>query len=252
MKQYMLTTLGQVLQHEGQAIKDLSQIDQITYKGGLTPMAIEEVRSHVEPKVFSTWATPTGNSSDPWKVRQPKKIAAKYLGILDTAMRQNHSNYADSPSFVKEAILNTAYNVGPSVTSPGQWPQMAAALAGKDYMKTALSLLSADTTGGEGVISLANRRAWAYNHIVHGIADVSQESMVKGTVPRDVAKDVTNRALRSPYLISRVTQGTKINPMGGTLRYHTKQDRVVQEHKVPRWTGSASNLLEPANGAYQL
>ena len=218
-----------------------SSFGQTMYSKGLTDPAISSVQSSIPPEEFAQLAEQLPDGT--WKVKNPEAIAERYILTLDQNFRKYHQDYDKAPDYVKEALLDSAYNIGPQIITG--WPKLTGSIKNWDWQKTAYELLDAESVGHRNVIGLAKRRAKTYNHIIHGLQkdfeDVGVSQM--GLSPVDASK-MAEVTYKQPWAIDEVTQGTVVDPTDGLISYKSALGKTLKEAQGLRHPESLSTNLK--------
>lgn len=123
--------------------------DVVTGAAGITPAAMSATgRGGQDPRDLSD--------------EEALQVATEYLTQLDNQFRSNVEGYEQLPANVQQAILDTAYNVGPQIQ---KWGKFKAAVKAGDGQEALKQTLDSANESGKAMRGLARRRAANYNTV---------------------------------------------------------------------------------------
>lgn len=108
-----------------------------------------------------------------------KRVAIAYLEHLDSEFADKIPTWRDLPRELKEAALNTAYNVGPQIF---EWKGFMGGLETSSKEIAAINLLDTASSEKKSLRGLAIRRAKQYNKIMGAKIIDSVEQLSDGTL----------------------------------------------------------------------
>ena len=210
--------------------KDLAFIRRYEGKDDyqLTPIAIDDILTN-NPESVSLI-----RDGKPKSRRAAKKLATQYLSLLDRYLTIGlKKSYTAAPDSVKQALKDTAYNIGPSATIL----VVQEALADQDYKKVSLALLDTATINGKASAGLAKRRAELHNRILKDLARRKINSY-SGRIKK-VVRNIYEQYQIQPNLITTIRVKGKelqyLNKFGDPVHVLRKptDKHSREEYKVP-------------------
>ena len=159
----LLSSIGVSTEGLFQSTPHVALFDKIAEREGSGDTVTDVPTAHFG--VTKAAADAVGMSfSESMSKEDSKAVSMAYLGHLDSKFSDKVSNWGSLPEDVKDAALDTAYNVGPQIFS---WTGFITGLESGTKENAAIQLLdSASADGKKSLKGLAKRRAEQYNEIV--------------------------------------------------------------------------------------